>query len=231
MFRPTVFAFTLAMLLLTSCGGPEALVTAPEPDPTKSAYQNDPSGWTDLMPKPGLPGWTKVPIPATGTLDPKEQWEVRDGLLIIDGTGGHEWLRYDGKQFSNFILHTEWRFRPVEEGETRYNGGVYFWANEDGSQFYQAQTAEAGGWMFGNFPKDGESTRINLREQMGPSRMAPIGEWNTFEIHTSPAEVRLWVNGDIQSRWEIPPVTSGFVGLEAEGYYMEFRNLLIKELP
>lgn len=102
---------------------------------SRSEYQRSPRGWTDLMPKPGLPGWTKVPIPATASLSPKEQWSVRDGLLIIDGTGGHEWLRFDGKRFRNFILHAEWRFRKLE-GAPRYNGGLYFWANADGSQFY-----------------------------------------------------------------------------------------------
>lgn len=183
------------------------------------------------MPQPGLPGWTKVPIPADAALDPKEQWAVQNGVLVIDGTGGHEWARYDAKQFNNFILHAEWRFRKVDTPEPRYNGGLYFWASADGRQFYQAQTAEAGGWLFGDFPKDGERNRTNLREQMTGNRMAPIGEWNTFEIHALPAEITLWVNGGVQSRWPNPPVTSGYVGLEAEGYYMEFRKLLIKELP
>ena len=198
--------------------------------PSKSAYRQNPRGWTDLMPKPGLPGWTKVPIPATATLDPKEQWSVRDGLLTIDGTGGHEWLRFDGKRYRNFILHAEWRFRKLD-GTPPYNGGLYFWTNADGSQFYQAQTAEAGGWLFGDFPKAGDRNRTNLREQMTGNRMAPVGEWNTFEIKATSRQIELWVNGGVQSRWENPAVTEGYLGVEAEGYSMEFRRLAVKELP
>ncbi len=195
-----------------------------------SAYQQNPKGWTDLMPKAGLAGWTKVPIPPTATLEPKEQWAIRDGALLIDGTGGHEWLRFDGKRYKNFILHAEWRFRKLE-GTPRYNGGIYFWAASDGGQFYQAQTAEAGGWLFGDFPKDGDNNRVNLREQMTGNRMAPIGEWNTFEIRATAHQIELWVNGGVQSRWERPPVTEGYLGLEAEGFHMEYRRLLVKELP
>lgn len=229
MIRFFLATFTLAAFFLVSCS-PEAKSPAPA-DPNQSAYDQDPSGWTDLMPQAGLPGWTKVPIPADAALDAKEQWELRDGMLIIDGSGGHEWLRYDGKQFKNFILHAEWRFRKVDTPEPRYNGGLYFWAAADGRQFYQAQTAEAGGWLFGDFPKDGERNRTNLREQMTGNRMAPVGEWNTFEVHATPEEIKLWVNGDVQSRWPNPVVTSGYLGLEAEGYYMEFRKILVKELP
>lgn len=226
MFRAQVLAFFLPLLLIVSCGSPEVAV-----DPNKSAYENDPSGWTDLIPPPDLAGRTKFPIPATAELDPKEQWAVRDGVLVIDGTGGHEWLRYDAKPFNSFIAHAEWRFRKLEEGEPRYNGGIYFWADSEGRQFYQAQTGEAGGWLFGDFPKDGDRNRTNLREHMAENRVRPAGEWNTFEIHATPEEIRLWVNGAVQSRWEKPPITSGYFGVEAEGYYMEFRKLLIKELP
>lgn len=229
MIRLLLAALLIAALSLLSCGPAEKAPVAA--DPNKSAYENDPTGWTDLMPQPGLPGWTKVPIPADAPLDPKEQWAVQDGTVIIDGTGGHEWLRYDAKPFNSFILHAQWRFRKVDTPEPRYNGGLYFWASADGRQFYQAQTAEAGGWLFGDFPKDGDRNRTNLREQMTGNRMAPVGEWNTFEVHATPEEIKLWVNGDVQSRWPNPAVTSGFVGLEAEGYYMEFRKLLIKELP
>lgn len=196
----------------------------------RSAFEQDPTGWADLMPKAGLAGWTKVPIPPTASLEARNQWTVRNGVLVIDGQGGHEWLRFDGKRYRNFILHAEWRFHKLE-GTPRYNGGIYFWATSDGSQFYQAQTAEAGGWLFGDFPKDGNNNRTNLREQMTGNHMAAIGAWNTFEIRATAEQIELRVNGHPQSRWERPPVTEGYLGLEAEGFPMEYRRLLVKELP
>lgn len=233
MFRFVALALCLPLMLLVSCGGtasePKASQTA---DLNQSAYEADPTGWTDLMPSADLGGWSRMPIPTDKTLG-AQQWFVRDGMLVLEADGEREWLRYDGKQFQNFIAHVEWRFRKVEveEGEPRYNGGVYFWAEPKGAQFYQAQTGQAGGWLFGDFPKDGDRNRTNLRDQMGENRVKPVGEWNTYEIHATPQEIRLWVNGAVQSRWENPPLTGGYFGLEAEGYYMEFRKLLIKELP
>jgi len=40
----------------------------------------------------------------------------------------------------------------------------------------------------------------------------------------------LWVNGDVTTVWESLEVLKGYVGLEAEGYRIEFRNLRLKEL-
>lgn len=221
----------LPLVLFVSCGGPAVVDEVSNPaNPNQSAYEADPTGWTDLMPAADLAGWSRLPIPVDKQLGP-QQWSVRDGMLVLDADGEREWLRYDAKPFKSFVAHVEWRFRKVEETEPRYNGGVYFWAEPKGAQFYQAQTGQAGGWLFGDFPKDGDRNRTNLREQMGENRVKPVGEWNTYEIHATPQEIRLWVNGAVQSRWQNPPLSSGYFGLEAEGYYMEFRKLLIKELP
>ena len=40
----------------------------------------------------------------------------------------------------------------------------------------------------------------------------------------------LWVNGDVTNRWLECDVPKGYVGLEAEGYRIEFRNVKLKPL-
>ena len=40
----------------------------------------------------------------------------------------------------------------------------------------------------------------------------------------------LWVNGGVTCAWHDCEVARGYVGLEAEGYRIEFRNVLLKEL-
>ena len=40
----------------------------------------------------------------------------------------------------------------------------------------------------------------------------------------------LWVNGAVVNRWPDCEVPKGYVGLEAEGYRIEFRNVKVKSL-
>ena len=39
----------------------------------------------------------------------------------------------------------------------------------------------------------------------------------------------LWVNGAVTAEWKECDVPKGYVGLEAEGWYIEFKNLKFKE--
>jgi hypothetical protein len=56
------------------------------------------------------------------------------------------------------------------------------------------------------------------------------GEWNVFEVTARGPQVSLWVNGEVTSVLDSWPVLKGPVGLEAEGFRIEFRNVRIKEL-
>ena len=40
----------------------------------------------------------------------------------------------------------------------------------------------------------------------------------------------LWVNGAVTNQWHDCEVPKGYVGLEAEGYRIEFRNVKVKPL-
>ena len=54
----------------------------------------------------------------------------------------------------------------------------------------------------------------------------PVGEWNHYYVRAINGEVRLWVNGGTQCS-----PSEGYLALEAEGSLVEYRNLLIRELP
>jgi hypothetical protein len=200
---------------------------------TPSALERDPGGWTDLLAQagPGLKGWTRGPIPPTGQLNPRSQWslDAATGHLICEGNLGHEWLRWDKEQ-GDFIYHVEWRFTPVP-GKPRYNSGIYARNSADARIWHQAQTGDgSGGYLFGDTEIDGQVKRINLSKQQKESRVKPAGEWNTFEITCKGKDVTLWVNGAVTNRWDACQVPRGYVGLEAEGYRIEFRNVKLKPM-
>jgi len=211
-------------------------VLVPQAAPVPSALESDPAGWTDLLADRAMKAWVRVPLGPAGKLpagvaDAPSPWALNpaDGVLTCDGTKvGHEMLRL-AEDVGDMVLHVEWRFTKLE-GEPPYNSGVYPRVNADGSAWFQAQTGPAGGYLFGNVPVDGKPQRVNLREKMLENRVKPAGEWNTYEIRAVGRTLALWVNGAVVSEYADCPLTRAYVGLEAEGYRIEFRSLRLKRL-
>jgi hypothetical protein len=202
-------------------------------DDDLSALERTPEGWTDLLAQAGpeLKGWVRAPLPASGKLNDRSQWllDAATGHLICEGNGGHEWIRWD-KELGDSIFHVEWRF-TVMPGKRGYNSGVYARNSADAAIYHQAQTGDAsGGYLFGNTKVNGAPKRFNLSKQQTKSRVKPAGEWNVFEITSKGKEMTLWVNGAVANNWPDCEVRAGYVGLEAEGYRIEFRNAKVKSL-
>ena len=186
---------------------------------------------TDLLPNETLQGWTRIPIPPVAGLQPKLQWRVdaKERALICAGEGGHEWLRYD-RELGDYILEVDWRFTPKAEGEKRYNSGVGIRLSRYGEIWNQAQTGLAGAYLFGANFTDGAIKSYNLSKQMTENRVKPAGEWNHFEIRAQGDRITLSVNGAVVNELTGVALRRGYIGLEAEGYEIAFRNLKLTEL-
>jgi len=205
-------------------------ITAADPPETKSALEQDSKGWTELLTDKDLKSWKRVPIPPGGKLREKSPWSVSaDGqMLICNGVGLHEMLLFD-RELGDGIFHVEWRFTPVE-GKKGYNSGVYVRNSADGAIWHQAQVGIKNvGYIFGKTLVDGKPKSVNAKG-VGPQRGKDAGEWNTFEIDCRGKTVKLWVNGAVTCTWDDCPVPKGYLGLEAEGWVIEFRNLKWKDL-
>jgi hypothetical protein len=198
---------------------------------TPSALESDATGWKDIAPNSAMQGWTRLAFMTTDALNPASQWKLDPtGLLVCEGDKGHEFFRYD-KELANFIFHAEWRFVPIPNGKG-YNSGVMARCSADGTIWHQGQTGDAsGGFLMGNTPVNGTPQRVNTRNQIKENRVKPAGEWNVFEIRAEGPKMTLWVNGEVTSVLENLEYPKGYIGLEAEGYRIEFRNLKLKELP
>jgi hypothetical protein len=224
-------AFLLLGLLALVPAAPQAQLPA-----TGSALDADPRGWVDLLADKSLKAWTRVPLGAgktlaAGDVNAPSPWKLdpTGTILICEGDkAGHEMYR-PGQEYGDHVLHVEWRFAKLE-GEPGYNSGIYVRASADGSIWHQAQTGPSGGFLFGNTLVNGTPQRVNLRDAMKENRVRPAGEWNTYEITAKGPTVSLWVNGAVTSTLEKLEVPRGYVGFEAEGYRIEFRNVKIKTL-
>lgn len=188
-------------------------------------------GAQNIMPNASFKGWTRISIPPDKPVDSQTQWKVDKArkLLICEGNRGHEWLRWD-RELADFILHVEWRF-PVIEGGKGYNSGVFVRNDEKGVIWHQAQAGDAGGgWLFGMTPVNGAPQRFNLRQEIKENRVKPAGEWNTYDIRCEGQKISLTVNGAVMSEYTQCGNPKGYIGLEAEGYRIEFRNLRVKPI-
>lgn len=199
---------------------------------TPSALEADPKGWTDLLPGADLKGWYRVPVPPTGKLG-REQWHVdaQSKTLICDGDGGHDML-LTNKEYGDAIFHFEFCYTKIEGGKG-YNSGAYVRNSKDGAIWHQAQFGDAkDGHLFGQTPTaEGKKKFFNLAKAVKDGRVKPVGQWNTMEVTARGKTLTLWVNGAVTCQFEDCGQAKGHIGLEGEGYRIEFRNLKVKELP
>jgi len=190
------------------------------------------AGWLDIMPDESFDQWTRVAIPPERTLDPVSQWSVdkAHGVVVCEGNHGHEWLRYN-HELTNSILHVEWRFTK-REGLKGYNSGVFIRNSADGRVWHQAQVGAGNdGYLFGQTLMGGKVTEMKFGPKPAVNHIKPPGEWNTYEIRCQGPNITLWVNGQTSSEFSAPEALKGYLGLEAEGFRIEFRNLRYKLLP
>ena len=182
-------------------------------------------GWTGMT----QDQWTRVPLAPLTKIDRDSQWTFLNERIICSGTKGHELLR-SKKEFGDFVLEAEWRLEKLD-GTPRYNSGIYVRTSANGVEFTQAQIgAGPEAWLFTDTLTGGVKKRINLREEVKAQPVKPPGEWNRYEITARGATIELKVNGEMASVFTQSERKRGFIGLEAEGFRIEFRNVRIREL-
>lgn len=225
-FARTVTALTSAVLL--------SIVPLPargaDAAESKSALETDAQGWKDILPASDLSGWYRVPVPPNGKLG-REQWHVDSArnVLVCDGDGGHDML-LTSQEYGDAIFHFEFKYEKIEGGKG-YNSGAYVRNSKDGALWHQAQFGDAkDGFLFGETMIDGAKKFFNTQKNVKENRVKPAGEWNTLEVTAKGKTLALWVNGAETCRYENCGVSQGRIGLEGEGYKIEFRNLKVKAL-
>jgi hypothetical protein len=141
-------------------------------------------------------------------------WKVKDGVIALSG-GGHPHLATE-REYADFELRLEWRAL-----RDKYNSGVYI---RSGQKIGANQI---------NLAKGGEGGFVGGKVQGAktvPELQKPAGEWNEWRIVVRGDKVSFWCNG--KQAWEATGLmpAKGYIGLQAEGAPMEFRNLRLREI-
>lgn len=141
-------------------------------------------------------------------------WKAVDGVIQLSG-GGAPHLSTD-REYADFEMRFEWK-----AGRDRYNSGFYIRSGPKlgGNQINLAKGAE-GKLMYGK-AQGGDAV---------PQLQKPAGQWNAWRVVVEKDRATFYCNG--QEAWKATGLVPerGFIGLQAEGAPMEFRNLRIREI-
>ncbi len=195
-------------------------------------------GWVDLFPSKDLQGWKRYPLDLTQPLASKAVYRVSDDgkLLIVDAVGGIKEVLVQDEERGDGVFHVEWRWGKDQGEKPNMNGGIYLRSAANGTTWIQAQVAHAQpkgpvvGDLIGMWVVDGKPARTD-KMQTGPSREAPVGEWNTYDITCRGKRISLSVNGAETAVWEDFPILRGHLGIQAEFGNYEIRALKWKPVP
>lgn len=166
-----------------------------------AADNTPPKGFTPLFSGKDLNGWVE-------NKGKEGHWKAEEGVIVFDGKGGS--LQTE-KQFSNFVLHVDWKINKGGDSGVFPRGvaQVQIWDNKEGSG--------------GIWPKNKPTKRADN----------PPGEWNHFEITVDKGLISVSLNGtqvvdnfDMQFKKEKGPIV-----LQNHGNPLWFKNVYIKELP
>lgn len=200
--RPMLLSF--AMFIAT---------VVPALSPARAAdAADDEEGFVSMFNGRDFSGWrfNEDVNPAT----PPANWQVADGVIRLSG-GGSPHLASE-QEYGDYEMRFEWR--ALRE---KYNSGYYV---RSGRKIGANQI---------NLAKGSEGAFINgslSGAAKVPDLQKPAGEWNEWRLRAEGDKVSFWCNGKLA--WEATGLKAerGYIGFQAEGAPLEFRNLRIKNL-
>jgi len=182
-----------------------------------------------------LDGWTIfVDDP---TITPEDFFYVKDDVIETAGIP-FGYIR-TVKEYSDYRLHVEWRYPedPVNSGIFLHTTGPdKLWPD-----YFQGQLKHGDA---GDFIVQGKGMSATIRDsvytatdsvnplipKLHPSSENSAGEWNSYDITCLGNTIELRVNGTLQNMATDCSLTSGSIGLQAEGSKIQFRNIWLEHL-
>ncbi len=145
---------------------------------------------------------------------PPENWSVEGGVIKLSG-GGKPHLA-TVHEFANFEMRFQWR--ALRE---KYNSGFFIRSpkNLGKNQLNLAQGSE-GKFIGGKL--EGSASAAELQK--------PAGKWNEWRVLVVEDEVAFWCNDQLAWKGSGLQPEKGYIGLQAEGAPLEFRNLRIRQI-
>ena len=156
----------------------------------------------------------------------KNDWVVKDGLLVFTGHGDN--LATE-KKYGDFEMYVDWKI--TEKGDA----GIYLRGSPQ-VQIWDTSRREVGAQVGSG------GLYNNIKNQSKPLVVADnkIGEWNNFHIIMKGEQVTVYLNGvlvtdniPLENFWDrkSPIFSKEQIELQAHGTYVAYRNIFLREIP
>ncbi len=180
--------------------------------PVDAGKKEKEKGFVSLFDGKSLKGWH---------LMNNAKFVVEEGVFKLNG--GRGWLRSD-KEYADFILRLELRFM-----KPRQDGGVFLRASKEGRGWpkrryeVQCENSKRMAKIFG--------AKYDLNVKLAQKVLKPVGEWNEYEIKLIGPNIEVRLNGElVTTSKSLTRLEKGYIGLQGEGGFHEYRNIRIKNL-
>ena len=191
-----------------------------------------PTSRIDLFNGKDFTGWKLVL--RTTNADPAKTWTVTNG--VIHCTGRPFGYARTEKTYANYKLTAEWRFVTIAPKAD--NSGIFIHINSPDKVWPTCIEAQGQHNRQGDLRMNGGATAnghdtadTKNADAQGASNEKPAGEWNTFVIECSGDSIKLWTNGRQMNEITGCSVSSGAIGIQAEGGEIEVRKIFVEPLP
>lgn len=162
------------------------------------------------------------------SIEPSTLFKFDEGVLKVSNVSSG-YIRTK-KTYKNFTLSVDWRW-TVEAA----NSGVLIHVQAKDSIWpvcYQVQQkAGAAGdiiCMNGLWAKECNDKVKFTVPKMKTSNEKGLGEWNNMIVKSKNGTLEVYINGELQNKVSELTEIKGYIGFQAEGKPIEFKNLTIK---
>ena len=220
--------FILAMLLFVGCGdaAPPAVQPPAIPQP-QPAVINPQKADAELGFSPLL--WAEMAVfPADETT--KSTWSA-DGEEFLC-TGKPKCYLHTLTPFGDGTLRFDYRFEPDPKitDPTKlaaHNTGVLLFIQEPHAVWPKSIEVQGKHSEMGQLRPNGGAVAVEYQDspEVREAARKPVGEWNSIEIVTKAGAITASINGQVVAVGQPGELTSGLIGLQAEGHRLRYRRL------
>lgn len=160
-----------------------------------------------------------------------DSWREEGGDLICTGTP--KGYIYSAEKFANFTLRADYRFEPQTDAPADApspNTGFMLAIQEPHKIWPASLEVQGKHSEMCAIKGNGGVPDLVVRDDPAAREAArkAVGEWNSVEIVMQEGAVTAALNGTRVCASEPGEVREGFIGLQAEGFEVRFRNLRIR---
>jgi hypothetical protein len=158
-------------------------------------------------------------------------WREDHGMIATTGTP--KGYMYSRRTFQNFTWRAEFRFVPSEDASKHDQSNTGFMlCIQEPHKVWPRSLEVQGKWIeMGQIKSNGGVPALTINDDQAAREAArkPVGEWNAIEITVKDGTVSSLLNGKAICLAEPGELKAGRIGLQAELFPVEFRNVRIRE--